>query len=212
MILLRHSQEDIGIQKMIVVRKDVQVTNLVFMLRVHVIQMQNVRLRDLITFVPLVVQTETIFLSANILCWQKYMDSIQVYMVSSTFHLIAFLDHLVLNFLCSLLIAYIPGHTCCRRRCTPLTKCDDGVIGCENDEDCNEGLECVGDGAARKCVDINECSDDRFSADTLAYCGMNATCSNTIGSFYCYCNPGKSSWSANVGCQDTNECLESYST
>ena len=81
------------------------------------------------------------------------------------------------------------------------------MTGCESDEDCNDGLECVGDGTARKCVDINECSDDRFSADTLAHCGMNSTCSNNVGSFSCVCNAGKSSWTANVGCKDTNECL-----
>ena len=109
-------------------------------------------------------------------------------------------------------ISIVPGHTCCRRRCTPLTKCGDGVYGCETDADCNDGLECVGDGTARKCVDINECSDPRFSADTLAYCGVNATCYNYVGTFQCICDPGKDSWSANVGCKDTNECLQSYSS
>ena len=30
----------------------------------------------------------------------------------------------------------------------------------------------------------------RFSADTLAYCGINTQCSNSHGSFSCPCNPG----------------------
>ena len=73
-------------------------------------------------------------------------------------------------------------------------------------EDCDEGHECAGTGTERKCVDINECTDERFANDTLAFCGENSYCYNFHGTFYCYCNEGYGLWEADVGCRDINEC------
>ena len=46
----------------------------------------------------------------------------------------------------------------------------------------------------------------RFSLDTLAFCGANTACTNSIGSFSCPCNTGYENFKANVGCSDINEC------
>ena len=59
------------------------------------------------------------------------------------------------------------GHTCCRRRCTPWSRCGHNTLGCEQDQDCNDGHECVGQGTQRKCVDINECTDPRYNITKL---------------------------------------------
>ena len=80
------------------------------------------------------------------------------------------------------------------------------------DEDCNAGHECVGEGDQRRCMDIDECSDQRwavvlmmmilmvtvarFSAATLAICGSNTACSNSHGSYSCPCNTGYEGWVA----------------
>ena len=95
---------------------------------------------------------------------------------------------------------------CCRRRCTPHSRCGHGSYGCETDEDCNDGHECVGTGTNKMCVDIDECTDHRFSGPTLAYCGENTTCSNSHGSYSCPCNGGYENFQANIGCSDINEC------
>ena len=79
----------------------------------------------------------------------------------------------------------------CRRRCYPHDKCADGVIGCETSSDCQDGLECVGSGADRKCSDINECSDIRFSDIVANHCGDNAVCDNLVGGYQCLCVTGK---------------------
>ena len=95
---------------------------------------------------------------------------------------------------------------CCRRRCTPLTRCGHGEYGCETDLDCQDGHECVGSGTDRRCLDIDECTDHRFSQASLIYCGQNTTCSNSHGSWSCPCNGGYENFLANVGCSDINEC------
>ncbi|KAM9494358.1 adhesion G protein-coupled receptor E5 isoform 2-T2 [Clarias gariepinus] len=59
-----------------------------------------------------------------------------------------------------------------------------------------------------KCNDINECEENK------TICGFNATCNNTIGSYYCTCNrgfvashlQGKFNASQDVKCNDINEC------
>ena len=88
----------------------------------------------------------------------------------------------------------LTGDRCCRRRCTPLTKCDHDTLGCFNDGDCNDGLECVGTGLERKCLDIDECTDPRFISISQNFCGLNTTCVNHIGNYSCSCNPGKENW------------------
>ena len=49
----------------------------------------------------------------------------------------------------------------------------------------------------------------RFSADTLAYCGANTVCTNSLGSFSCPCAGGYEGFVANQGCSDVNECTHS---
>ena len=50
-----------------------------------------------------------------------------------------------------------------------------------NNGACGTGFEC---NATTGCVDINECTNG------TANCDVNATCTNTTGSFTCKCNPG----------------------
>ena len=42
-----------------------------------------------------------------------------------------------------------------------LARCGHQTFGCDGDEDCHEGLECVGEREERRCVDIDECEDPR---------------------------------------------------
>ena len=43
----------------------------------------------------------------------------------------------------------------------PHLRCGHDTFGCDGDEDCLGGLECVGEGTERKCMDIEECTDPR---------------------------------------------------
>ena len=70
--------------------------------------------------------------------------------------------------------------------------------------DCNSGLECIQ--SSGKCMDIDECSTTVGVG--LVYCGQNAMCTNTIGSFNCTCNEGFENHVANIGCSDIDECLQ----
>ena len=63
-------------------------------------------------------------------------------------------------------------------------------VGCKDNNDCTGGLECQGEGVERKCQDFNECTDPRFKSDADAYCGVNADCVNSVGSYYCTCHSG----------------------
>ncbi|XP_072561300.1 adhesion G protein-coupled receptor E5 isoform X3 [Paramormyrops kingsleyae] len=63
----------------------------------------------------------------------------------------------------------------------------------------------VKDRQTKLCVDDDECKD------SITYCGDNATCFNTVGSYYCQCDTGFKSTSetftAITGqCEDINEC------
>ena len=123
---------------------------------------------------------------------------------------------------------YSSSDKCCRRRCYPQSQCDDGVFGCETNDDCKTGLECAGAGSERKCVDVNECTDIRFSVEANATCGLYATCRNTVGGFECPCITGKTFlygvnvlmatfpgydyWTADVGCAEVDECTDSKYT
>ena len=42
-----------------------------------------------------------------------------------------------------------------------ISRCGHDTTGCDADEDCDDGLECVGEGTDRKCFDIDECEDPR---------------------------------------------------
>jgi hypothetical protein len=48
------------------------------------------------------------------------------------------------------------------------------------------------------CTDINECDDDP------EICGMNANCTNTVGSYTCSCSSGYTG--DGIMCTDINEC------
>ena len=50
------------------------------------------------------------------------------------------------------------------------------------------------------CNDKNECKDP-----TVEYCGQNAQCKNTWGSFECECNDGFEMNALGI-CVDVNEC------
>ena len=104
-------------------------------------------------------------------------------------------------------------HTCCRRTCYEHDPCGHGTWGCERNSECQTGHECVKHPGKElgQCMDIDECTDSRFSAASLAHCGSNTTCSNNHGSFSCPCNSGYTGFQAGVGCVDLNECSQ-YST
>ena len=72
------------------------------------------------------------------------------------------------------------------------------------------GLECIITNVQQfqhpYCSDYDECKDPRHSKSALNYCGENAICSNTVGSFICICLPGYANFSPNVGCVDIDEC------
>ena len=69
-----------------------------------------------------------------------------------------------------------------------------------------EGLECrIGD-ADPWCSDYDECTDPRYYATTLAYCGAHSYCENTVGSFQCVCLVGYTSHTPYTGCVDIDEC------
>ncbi len=90
---------------------------------------------------------------------------------------------------------------CCRKRCYPHEQCGHNVEGCETDDDCSSGLECLATGF---CYDIDECSEDVGTG--LQHCGSNTICTNSIGSFSCSCNSGYQNHVANQGCSDVDEC------
>ncbi|KAK6288439.1 hypothetical protein J4Q44_G00388610, partial [Coregonus suidteri] len=70
------------------------------------------------------------------------------------------------------------------------------------------------------CIDENECNppseDYDEDPETPPLCGKNATCINTVGSYYCQCAPGFRSSTQRLNytadspekCLDINECLE----
>merc|ERR1712187_358773 len=55
------------------------------------------------------------------------------------------------------------------------------------------------------CSDFDECTGNTHD------CDPNASCNNTVGSFYCYCNTGYE-FNASDICIDINECLSPNDT
>ncbi|CAL1543656.1 unnamed protein product [Lymnaea stagnalis] len=105
---------------------------------------------------------------------------------------------------------------------TPLTfnECELGFFDCDPNARCvdeDEGYRCVckdgwnGKGLpltsrypranGRECIDDDEC---------VAYrpCPYSATCTNTLGDFYCTCKPGYTQ-TGKTTCEDVNECADS---
>jgi hypothetical protein len=50
----------------------------------------------------------------------------------------------------------------------------------------------------------------RFVNTSLAVCGANTACTNTIGSYTCPCLTGFDTYVPGVGCQDIDECVSLY--
>ncbi|XP_059846829.1 adhesion G protein-coupled receptor E1-like [Hypanus sabinus] len=58
-----------------------------------------------------------------------------------------------------------------------------GSYWCQCKKGYNASRTCSGDRLMRRCEDVDECQDKNP-------CGVNTTCHNTAGSFYCVCNAG----------------------
>ena len=102
---------------------------------------------------------------------------------------------------------------CCYRVCNKdYNRCGDNVAGCRGDEDCADGHYCDTDMDQPTCYELNECDSDNLYFNGSAYCGIEATCTNSVGSFSCPCDTGFTAHTAWVGCRDLNECTESGST
>ena len=98
---------------------------------------------------------------------------------------------------------------CCHRYCNSLYRvCSNGEVGCSYDSDCVTGVVCDTSLEQPKCVDIDECDINNIKFNGTAYCGEDAFCTNTVGSFTCTCDPGYTQHTAWSGCRDINECTE----
>ena len=80
-------------------------------------------------------------------------------------------------------------------------RCGDNVAGCVSNEDCKDGHYCDITMDQPTCFEIDECDIDNVFFNGSAYCGEEATCTNTVGSFTCTCLTGFISHTAWVGCR-----------
>ena len=87
-------------------------------------------------------------------------------------------------------------------------RCPDNVAGCKYHDDCADGHYCETDMDLPTCYDIDECDVDNHIFNGTKYCGEEATCTNSVGSFSCPCLTGFTAHEAWVGCRDINECTE----
>jgi hypothetical protein len=105
---------------------------------------------------------------------------------------------------------FVATDKCCYRICNKrYNVCGNNQIGCWNDEDCGPGLYCKRNVAQPFCTDINECDPTNTKFFGTKFCGQNAACTNTIGSFICTCNSGYENFTAWEGCVDKDECSPS---
>ena len=109
------------------------------------------------------------------------------------------------------------GHSssdnCCYRVCNKdYNRCGNNVAGCVSDEDCQDGHYCKTDMDQPTCYELDECDIDNIYFNGTAYCGEEAYCTNTVGSFTCTCDSGFIAHTAWTGCRDKNECTEGGSS
>ncbi|MEE6474716.1 hypothetical protein FKM82_010468, partial [Ascaphus truei] len=88
--------------------------------------------------------------------------------------------------------------------CQDIDECATGAHNCRPDQVCSNvrgTYNCICPrGYQRRgeqCIDIDECS-------TTSYCHHH--CVNTLGSYYCHCNPGFQLAANNYSCADLDEC------
>ena len=67
------------------------------------------------------------------------------------------------------------------------------------------GLQCMVGAGEPYCADVDECTDPRTNRNNASYCGANALCTNSIGSFSCACLPGFEKFLPEIGCSDIDE-------
>ncbi|MFP2960319.1 EGF domain-containing protein [Myxococcus sp. 1LA] len=90
--------------------------------------------------------------------------------------------------------------------------CGNGQV--ETGEQCDDGNAVSGDGCGASCqvepgytctgTQPSVCTDDNECTNGTAQCSVNASCTNTPGSYTCACNPG---YSGNgFTCTDIDEC------
>lgn len=104
---------------------------------------------------------------------------------------------------------FTPSDNCCHRRCNKdYNRCGDGSVGCLNNEDCTDGHYCKTNMDQPTCYELDECNIDNPHFNGTAYCGEEAYCTNTAGSFSCTCEPGFTQHTPWAGCRDINECTE----
>ena len=101
---------------------------------------------------------------------------------------------------------YSDTDNCCYKTCRPEAQCDVNVYGCQNDNDCLEGLYC--DSNDNYCKDINECDKLNGKDPGYIYCGRYTDCVNKYRSFTCNCQPGFKDFVAYEGCIDIDECAD----
>ena len=108
---------------------------------------------------------------------------------------------------------FSPYDNCCYRVCNKdYNRCGDNVVGCKYNEDCIDGHYCDTEVTQPTCRELNECEIDNSYFNGTSYCGIEATCTNNVGSFSCPCDTGFTAHVAWVGCRDLNECTEGGST
>jgi hypothetical protein len=101
---------------------------------------------------------------------------------------------------------------CCYRVCNKNYHiCGLNEIGCQDDNDCLQGLYCNINAAQPYCSDVDECDPTNGMIPGQLICGPNTQCFNSMGSFNCTCSPGYQNYIPWQGCVDINECA-SYLT
>ena len=101
---------------------------------------------------------------------------------------------------------YSDTDNCCYKMCRPEALCDVNEYGCENDDDCLDGLYC--DKYDHYCRDINECDINNGRVSGYIKCGRYVDCVNIDRSFTCVCKTGFENFVEYEGCTDIDECAD----